>query len=143
MKKITVQQVLLIHQEMLDRFGGLTGIRDEKLLDSAMEAPFQTFDGADLFPATIEKIARMAYGIVKNHPFFDGNKRTGTALIPLLLKLNDIEAWFSDNELIQIGTELANGTMDTDKLTAIIKGKVHFTESCIKLFERVLRGNGN
>jgi len=143
MKKITVQQVLLIHQEMLDRFGGLTGIRDEKLLDSAMEAPFQTFDGADLFPATIEKIARMAYGIVKNHPFFDGNKRTGTALIPLLLKLNDIEAWFSDNELVQIGTELADGTMDTDKLTTVIKGKVHFTESCIKLFERVLRGNGH
>ncbi|MDR3295641.1 MAG: Fic family protein [Clostridiales Family XIII bacterium] len=71
------EQVIRLHQKLLQATGGLDGIRDEGLLDSSLQSPFQTFDGAELYPSTATKIARTAYSLVCNHPFSDGNKRTG------------------------------------------------------------------
>ena len=71
------EQIKRIHKKLLDATGGLNGIRDENMLDSALSSAFHTFGGTELFPSTVAKIARIAYGLVQNHPFVDGNKRIG------------------------------------------------------------------
>lgn len=114
------EQIKRLHKKLLDATGGLDGIRDETLLDSALSAPFQTFDGAELYPSTAAKIARIAYGLVRNHSFSDGNKRIGTYVMMVLLELNYIEADFTDDDIIHIGLELANGKMNDKQLLDII-----------------------
>lgn len=113
------EQIMCLHKKLLDATGGLDGIRDEAMLDSAMSAPFQTFGGTELFPSTAAKIARIAYGIVCNHPT-DGNKRIGTYVMMVLLELNHIKADFSDDDVIRIGLELANGKMSDKQLLNLI-----------------------
>ena len=77
MKRLTKRQVLLLHEQLLQEFGGTPGVRDEGLLDSALAAPFQTFDGQSLYPSVQAKAAQLGFGLVCNHPFVDGNKRIG------------------------------------------------------------------
>ena len=113
-------QIKRLHGKLLEATGGLEGIRDEGLLDSALSAAFQTFDGVELYPSTAAKIARLAYGLVCNHTFVDGNKRVGTYVMLVLLELNHIEADFTDDDIIFIGLELANGNMDDTKLLDLI-----------------------
>ena len=69
---LTNEQVKRLHKKLLDATGGLDGLRDEAMLDSALSVAFQTFDGVGLYPAIAAKIARIAYGLVCNHPFVDG-----------------------------------------------------------------------
>lgn len=114
------EQVKCLHKKLLDATGGLDGIRDEAMLDSALSAPFQTFDRTELFPSTAAKIARTAYGLVCNHPFIDGNKRIGTYVMMVLLELNHIETHFTDDNVIDIGLELANGKMTDKQLLDLI-----------------------
>jgi death-on-curing protein len=121
---INKEQVKRLHIMLLDSTGGLDGIRDEALLDSALAAPFQTFDSIELYPSTAAKIARMAYSIVCNHPFIDGNKRIGTYVMLVLLELNHIATDFTDDDVIYIGLELANGRMDDKQLLEIILGRL-------------------
>jgi death-on-curing protein len=114
------EQVVRLHEKLLERTGGLDGIRDENLLESALSNPFQTFDGVELYPSTAAKIARIAYGLVCNHPFVDGNKRIGTYVMLVLLELNRIETDFSDDDIVKIGLELANGNMSNTELLGLI-----------------------
>ena len=118
------EQVVFLHKTLLDSTGGLAGIRDVSLLDSALAAPFQTFDGVGLYQSTAAKIARIVYGLVKNHPFVDGNKRIGTYVMMVLLELNRIEADFSDEEIINIGLGLASGEMSSEQLLDRILEKI-------------------
>ena len=94
------EQIIRLHTKLLGTTGGLNGLRDEAMLDSALSAAFQTFDGIELYPTTAAKIARIAYSLVNNHPFVDGNKPIGTYAMMVLLELNHIEADFSDNDII-------------------------------------------
>ena len=71
-RALTREESLAIHEASLERFGGLPGLRDEGLLESALAQPFQTFGGAELYPTFAEKAARYAYGIARNHPFRRG-----------------------------------------------------------------------
>ena len=74
---LSKEQIIKLHDHLIAETGGLNGIRDDGLLDSALNAPFQSFDGVDAFPSIQQKAARLGYGIVKNHAFNDGNKRIG------------------------------------------------------------------
>ena len=114
------EQIKRLHTRLLDATGGLDGVRDESMLDSALSVAFQTFDGVELYPSTAAKIARTAYGLVCNHPFIDGNKRIGTYVMMVLLELNRIEADFTDADIIRIGLELANGKMSDKQLLDFI-----------------------
>jgi death-on-curing protein len=120
MMTLTSQQVKQLHKKLLDATGGLDGLRDEAMLDSALSVAFQTFDGVELYPSTAAKIARIAYGLVCNHPFVDGNKRIGTYAMAVLLDLNHIEADFTDDDIIRIGLELASGKMSDKQLLDLI-----------------------
>lgn len=76
MIRLTTKQVISIHSSLIEATGGTDGVRDMGLLESALEAPFQTFGGKDLYPALIQKAARLGHSLVSNHPFVDGNKKS-------------------------------------------------------------------
>ena len=83
--------ILKLHELSIQKYGGSNGIRDEGLLDSAIARPFQTFDGLDLYVSTIEKAAAIAESLIINHPFIDGNKRTGFLAMLAILKIGGIK----------------------------------------------------
>lgn len=102
MIRLTKKQVLNMHQELIKQTGGSSGIRDDALLDSALEAPFQEFSGQELFPTIQFKAARLGYGLIKNHAMVDGNKRIGVHTMLVFLALNGIELAYSQEELYTI-----------------------------------------
>ena len=116
MIRLTTKQVISIHSSLIEATGGTDGVRDMGMLESALEAPFQTFDGKDLYPALIQKAARLGHSLVSNHPFVDGNKRIGIHTMLVFLAVNGIEIECTQKELIDVGLSLADGTMDAEKL---------------------------
>ena len=116
MKTITKEQLIRIHSRLIAETGGIDGVRDENLLDSALNAPFQIFGGVELYSDIRQKAARLGYGIIKNHPFLDGNKRIGAHSMLLFLALNDIRLCYSQNELVNVILSVADGSADVDTL---------------------------
>lgn len=102
MKYLTKEQVIYLHKQLIQEFGGMEGIRNEGLLESAIASPFQTFSLKEFYPTIQEKAARFGYGLVSNHCFIDGNKRIGAHAMLVFLALNDIQLDFTQEELIQI-----------------------------------------
>lgn len=117
MIKLTAGQVISIHSSLIEATGGMDGVRDVGLLESALEAPFQTFDGKDPYPALIQKGARLGYSLVSNHPFVDGNKRIGVHTMLVFLAINGVEIECTQKELIDVGLSLAGGTMNAEELS--------------------------
>jgi death-on-curing protein len=113
--------VLALHQQQIERVGGLPGLGDEGMLDSALQQPFATFDGVDLYPTIVEKAARYAFGIVKNHPFADGNKRTGAVSMVAFLRLNHYRCKPRHKNLEQIILDVASGAAGYDELVAFVR----------------------
>lgn len=72
---LSKEQILMLHSQLIEATGGSDGIRDEGMLESAISNPFQTFGGKELYPSIQAKAAQLCYGLVKNHPMIDGNKR--------------------------------------------------------------------
>lgn len=116
MKYLSKEQIIFLHEELIRTSGGLQGILDEGLLDSAIYAPLQTYSGEELYPSLIEKASRLAYGLINNHPFIDGNKRIGTHAMLILLCLNGVELTYEDDELVDIIMEVAAGKAKDEKL---------------------------
>ena len=122
MKQLTKRQVLLLHEQLLQEFGGTAGIRDDGLLESALAAPFQTFGGQSLYPSVQAKAAQLGFGLVCNHPFVDGNKRIGAHVMLVFLALNGIELSYTQQELIDIICAVAaDRANNTDLLQWIIQ----------------------
>lgn len=109
---LTKKQIIKLHFEVISKTGGSFEIRDTGLLDSAINSPLLTFDGKELYPSIIEKIARISFSLVMNHPFIDGNKRIGALCMTVLLKLNSIEVKFSNKEIVDTFLKIASGHID-------------------------------
>lgn len=120
MKKITKEQVLLLHQLLIKYTGGAGGVRDEGLLDSALATPFMSFDSVSLYPTIESKAARLAFGLVKNHPFIDGNKRIGILVMLSFLEANGMKIICTDEELVALGLGLAEGSADEKTMLTFI-----------------------
>lgn len=112
------EQVIKLHSSLIAKTGGMDGIRDENLLDSALKSPFQTFDGNELYPDIFDKASQLCYSLVENHPFADGNKRIGVHLTLLFLKINNENIEYSQAELIDFGLNIASGKMNKDDIKA-------------------------
>ena len=125
MRKISKAQVLLVHERLLNQSGGSTGIRDEGLLESALAAPYQEFAGISNYPTIEEKAARLGFGIIKNHPFIDGNKRTGVHIMLLLLCINGINLDYTQEELIEIILQVASGESSFEDLRNWIEKHIY------------------
>ena len=106
---ISVKEVEEIHNILIDTFGGAHGIRDLMALESALARPFQTFDNKDLHPGQIHKAASLIESILINHPFIDGNKRTGYVLMRILLINNDLDIVASQQEKYKFVLDIASG----------------------------------
>lgn len=110
--RLTGQQVLLVHSMMIQMTGGTDGVRDMDLLDSALNVPFQTFDGKEIYSSLLLKAAVMCRSIISNHPFVDGNKRTGIHTMLIFLELNGVKPKYTQKELIELGLGIASGKLD-------------------------------
>ena len=111
MKNLSRDQILLLHTQLINRYGGTHGVRDEALLDSALNAPYQGFGDYEFYPTVIDKAVRLGFGLVENHPFHDGNKRIGALALLTMLDLNNIELNATNQELEQIILDLAAGAI--------------------------------
>ena len=107
MKTLCKRQILMLHQQLVEQTGGSDGIRDDGLLDSALSAPFQSFDNTDVYPSLQQKAARLCFGLVKNHPFVDGNKRIGAHAMLVFLAVNGVELTYTQTELSDIILQVA------------------------------------
>lgn len=116
MIRLSKTQILLLHEQLIAETGGSSGLRDEGMLDSALNAPFQTFGGEDVYPSLQQKAARLCFGLVKNHPFLDGNKRIGAHVMLVFLALNGIELRHTQTELSDVILQLAAGTIQSSDL---------------------------
>ena len=107
---ISAEDVILIHSRVIEGSGGLDGLRDRDGLEAAVSAPMQTFDGKELYPKDLEKIARLGFGLASNHAFVDGNKRIGAMMTQLLLKWNGYDLTLHTGELADMFIAIADGT---------------------------------
>ena len=113
---LSKELVLMLHQELIDETGGSVGLKDEGLLDSALAAPFQSYNNQDLFPSIYQKAARLGFGLASNHAFIDGNKRIGAHVMLVFLELNEIQINYSQEELSNIFLEIASGNKGYEEL---------------------------
>lgn len=106
----------MLHSQLINATGGSDGIRDEGLLDSAILNPFQSFGGEELYPSIQAKAAQLCYGLVKNHPMIDGNKRIGAHAMLVFLALNGYELQYTQAELSKTILLVAAGELDASDI---------------------------
>ena len=99
---LSLEQVLELHRLEIRRFGGSAGLRERGGLEAALARPQMTFAGEDLYPDVESKAAAVMHSLVMNHPFVDGNKRTGAAVAELFLNLNGVELEADDDDLVAV-----------------------------------------
>ena len=116
MKGLSERQILLLHDHLIQETGGSPGLRDKGLLRSALAAPIQSFGGVDAFPSLQQKAARLAYGLIKNHPFVDGNKRIGAHVMLVFLALNGVELNYTQKELSDLFLAVAAGQAEYEEI---------------------------
>ena len=109
---LSTQKVMQLHRFLMQVTGGLDGLRDEGLFDSAVQSPFATFGGQELYPSIEEKAAKLGVTLTKNHAFLDGNKRIGAYALLIFLDVNGVVMKYSDADLIALGLGMADGSLD-------------------------------
>ena len=117
---LNVSEVIALHDKLVAATGGSPGLRDLGLLESAVLGCYQSFDDVELYPTIIEKAARMAYAVCKNHPFVDGNKRAAVTSMLVMLRLNRIALSYTQGELIALGLGVADGSVEYEGIVAWI-----------------------
>lgn len=116
MIKFSKDKVLLLHQLIAQETGGSIGVRDEGLLESALEVAFSSFGGEEFYPSKEEKGARLGYNLISNHAFVDGNKWIGMYVMLTFLEVNGIHMDCTNDEVSTVGLAVASGEMDYDQL---------------------------
>jgi death-on-curing protein len=112
---------LRLHQSLIETYGGANGIRDMGLLLSAISMPQASFSGTYLHSDLYEMAAAYLYHIVQNHPFYDGNKRTGAAAAIVFLEMNEIELDTDEDGLVEITLAAANGQTDKPRIAEFFR----------------------
>ncbi|MFN7117011.1 MAG: type II toxin-antitoxin system death-on-curing family toxin [Saprospiraceae bacterium] len=113
---ITMEDALLAHAELIEKHGGLNGIRDENLLEAALARPFGGFGDTEFYPSPSEKAAAILESIVKNHPFLDGNKRTGYTLMRIFLIRNNLDIRSTQDERYDFVIQVASGMLNFEQI---------------------------
>ncbi len=114
MKTLHNKDIIKLHSKMISASGGLSGIKDLGLIESALNRCHSSFDGQEMYPEMIPKISVVTYSIINNHGFVDGNKRLGIAVMIMLLKLNGLKISYSQSELVNLGLGVASGEIKED-----------------------------
>jgi len=118
---LTLKEAFELHRRIIEQTGGSTGIRDIGLLESALAQPRMTFDGEDLYSTLVEKASALCFSMVNNHPFVDGNKRVGHAVMETFLILNgyEIKALLTEQEAVILS--LAAGELNREGLSSWLR----------------------
>lgn len=122
MIKLAVDEVLLLHKKLLAATGGSPGLRDRGLLESAVWSVDAAFGEVEQYPTAEEKAARLAYALVSNHAFVDGNKRVGMLAMLVTLNLNGITLRYTQGELVALGLDAASGRVGYEEILAWVQG---------------------
>ena len=120
---IKVELVITIHELLIEKYGGIHGIRDSKGLDAAITRPFMTFDQQELYPSPISKSAALIESLICNHPFLDGNKRIGYVMMRFFLLQNKLDIKATQSEKYDFVIKIANGQIQFDQILAWIEEK--------------------
>jgi death-on-curing protein len=118
---LSLSQILFLHQRLIQKSGGTTGLRDMAALESAVAQPKMTFDEKDLYPSLTDKAVALGYSLIKNHPFIDGNKRICHAAMEVFLVINGYEIVASVADQEEIILKLATGKMERAELVHWLK----------------------
>ena len=121
MIKFSKDKVLLLHKLIAEETGGSIGVRDEALLESALEGAFAGFGEREFYPTKEEKGARLGYTLISNHAFVDGNKRIGMYVMLTFLEVNGLRVECTNEEVAEVGLAVAAGTMDYEALLAWVR----------------------
>ena len=116
-RSLTITEVLEIYQRIMKQTGGLVAIRDFGALESALAQPYMTFGGNELYPNLAEKAAALGFSLIQNHPFADGNKRTGHAAMAMFLAINGYMIDASIDEQTEVILSVAAGKLELDRFT--------------------------
>lgn len=126
-KFFSLDEVLAIHYQEVEKFGGSHGVRDLKLLESALQRPQSSFMGTDLYPTLFEKAAALMHSLLLNHPFVDGNKRTATVATAYFLHLNGFEVKMTQDELVEFALQVEAKKIDLERISKWFKE--HFVKT--------------
>ena len=121
MIRFSKDKVKLLHKYIAQETGGSIGVRDEGLLESALEGAFATFGGQELYPTKEEKGARLGYTLISNHAFVDGNKRIGMYVLLTFLEVNGIRLDATNEEVADVGIRVAAGEMGYEDLLSWVR----------------------
>lgn len=121
MRYLTLNEVLEVHRQVVAQSGGAEGLMYLPALESALAQPQMTFDSADLYPTLADKAVALGYALIKNHPFLDGNKRTGHAAMEVFLVLNGYEIRAPVDEQERVILQVAASEIEREELTAWLR----------------------
>ena len=122
---VSADDVIALHSKIIKKTGGIDGVRDRSGLEAAVAAPLQSFGGEDFYPTTIDKIARLGYGLAANDAFIDGNKRIGALMTQLLLQWNGYRLVLNRGELADMFIAIADGSAGEIELLDWINKRIH------------------
>lgn len=124
MRYLTVNEVLEIYRRVMQQTGGAVGVRDLGALESAVAQPRMTFSGAELYPTIVDKASALGFSLIQNHPFVDGNKRTGHAALEVFLILNGSELSATMDEQVAIILQVAAGDLEREAFMTWLRDHV-------------------
>lgn len=122
---LDMDRVLRIHRSLIETYGGNAGVRDAGLLHSAIAMPQASFGGEYLHVGLFEMAAAYLYHLVQNHPFLDGNKRTGAATVIILLAMNDLEVDADEDGLVELTLSVACGNSGKPEIAEFFRSRAH------------------
>ena len=108
---LSVEEIIYLHELLIDRYGGSAGIRDKGLLESAVYSVNAAYEDTEMYPTVEEKAARLCFGLISNHAFVDGNKRIGVSAMLVTLEMNNASVKTTPGELIRLGLGTAEGKL--------------------------------
>jgi death-on-curing protein len=121
---LTLSEALELHRRVIGQSGGALGVLNLAALESSLTQPRMTFGGTELYPSIVDKAAVLGYSLIQNHPFLDGNKRTGHAAMEVFLLLNHCEIQASVDEQERVVLQVASGKMDREAFTLWLRDHV-------------------
>jgi len=121
MRYLAPEEVLLIHERILDKFGGAGGLRDWGLLDSAVNRPRAAFEGKDLYPDLFTKAAVLGHSLVLNHPFVDGNKRTAWEAMHTFIEENGYSLQAKHDEIVELMLRIEDKSLGVEQIAGWLK----------------------
>ena len=117
---LTVEEIIELHDKLIERTGGSHGLRDQSLLESAVYSAMSGFEGCEAYPTVEEIAARFLFALSYNRAFVDGNKRIGVFTMLMTLQLNNVKLRYTQPELISLGLSVADGSKNYEEILAWI-----------------------